>query len=77
MEQKQLGCKTCQRNHLWAFGEGHENCEQTKVTSLAPLAGLPLKHLWCEFRPERDRGVLSSIQTLETINGRPANEVLK
>lgn len=49
----------------------------TKVTDLSPLKGCPLKHLQCEYNPERDREVLKSITTLETVNYKPAKEVLK
>jgi hypothetical protein len=33
---------------------------------------MPLKHLVCDFRPERDAAVLRAIKTLETINDKPA-----
>jgi hypothetical protein len=52
-------------------------CNQTKVSDLSPLKELPLKQLWCDFNPDRDAAVLRSIETLETINGKPAQEVLK
>ena len=35
---------------------------------------MPLGELTCDFKPERDAGVLRSIKTLETINGKPAKE---
>jgi tRNA A-37 threonylcarbamoyl transferase component Bud32 len=53
------------------------SCGHSRVGDLAPVKGLPLKELDCDFQPERDAAVLRSIQTLETLNGRPAAEVLK
>ena len=38
---------------------------------------MPLKNLWCDFKPERDAAILRSIKTLEKINDKPAAEVLK
>jgi hypothetical protein len=38
---------------------------------------MPLKELFCDFKPERDTEVLRSIKTLETINGKPAGEFWK
>jgi len=38
---------------------------------------MPLKHLACDFKPERDTEILRSIQTLETINVKPAKEFWK
>jgi len=38
---------------------------------------MPLKLLWCEFKPERDTEILRSIKTLETINGKPAAKFWK
>jgi hypothetical protein len=52
-------------------------CSSTKVADLSPLKGIPLKQLWCDFNPERDAELLRSIKTLVTLNGKPANEVLK
>jgi hypothetical protein len=37
---------------------------------------MPLKTINCDFKPERDAAILRSIKTLETINGKPAKEVL-
>ena len=50
---------------------------KTKVTDLSLLKGMPLKELDCDFLPERDAEILRSIQTLETINGKPAEEFWK
>jgi Leucine-rich repeat (LRR) protein len=47
---------------------------ETKVTDLSLLKGIPLKELYCEFRPERDAEILRSIKTLEKINDKPAAE---
>ena len=49
----------------------------TKVTDLSPLKGMPLKELYCDFKPERDTEILRSIKTLEWINMEKAKEVLK
>jgi hypothetical protein len=42
------------------------------VADLSPLKGMPLQHLLCDFKPERDAAILRSIKTLETINSVPA-----
>jgi WD40 repeat protein len=47
------------------------------VSDLSVLKGLPLKALSCDYKPERDAEILRAIPTLETINGKPAKEVLK
>jgi len=47
------------------------------VSDLSPLKDMPLKELKCDFKPERDAKILRSIKTLETINGKPAKDVLK
>ena len=38
---------------------------------------MPLKEIWCDFKPERDAEILRSIKTLEKINGKPAAEFWK
>jgi hypothetical protein len=38
---------------------------------------MPLKVLWCDFKPERDAAILRSIPTLEQINGKAAKEFWK
>jgi hypothetical protein len=38
---------------------------------------MPLKEIWCDFKPERDAEVLRSLRTLETINRKPAKEFWK
>ena len=48
--------------------------ENTKVTDLSQLQGMPLQELNCDFRPERDADILRSIKTLEKINYKPAAE---
>jgi Leucine-rich repeat (LRR) protein len=53
------------------------HCERTKVQDLSVLRTLPLKQLSCDFDPKRDSAILLGIKTLETINGKPAVEVLK
>jgi hypothetical protein len=35
---------------------------------------MPLKDLYCDFKPERDAEMLRSIKTLMKINGKPAME---
>ena len=49
----------------------------THVTNLSPLKEMPLKRLWCDFKPKRHAQILRSIKTLEKINDRPVAEVLK
>jgi hypothetical protein len=49
----------------------------TQVTDLSPLRGMPLKHLSCDFKPERDAALLRAIKTLETINRKPAADFWK
>ncbi len=51
------------------------NCPN--ITDLSPLSGTSLKNLACDFSPERDTDILRSIQSLETINGKPAAEFWK
>ena len=48
-----------------------------RVGDLSALRGMPLKRLHCDFDPKRDAEVLRSIPTLETVNDRPAAEVLR
>ncbi len=55
----------------------HLECMRTRVSDMSPLRDIPVKTLWCDFKPERDAEILRSIKTLETINGKPAAEVLK
>jgi serine/threonine protein kinase/Leucine-rich repeat (LRR) protein len=52
------------------------SCRGTQVSDLSPLKGMPLKEVHCDFWPERDAKILRAIKTLETINGKPAKEVL-
>ena len=52
-------------------------CHATQVIDLSPLKGLPLKSLTCDFKPERDTEILQAIKTLESINYKPAKEILK
>ena len=47
------------------------------LTDLSPLKDMPLKRLWYEIKPERDKALLQSIKTLETINETPAAEFWK
>ena len=53
------------------------NCSRTQVSDLSPLKGMPLKELWLDFKPEQDTEFLRSIETLQTINGKPAAEFWK
>jgi Leucine-rich repeat (LRR) protein len=41
---------------------------------LTPAAGMPLQELECEFRPGRDARLLRPCNTLQKINGQPAEE---
>ena len=52
-------------------------CNATQIIDLSPLKGMPLRDIWCDFNPGRDAGILRSIKSLTTINGKPAQEVLK
>ena len=52
-------------------------CQGSGVTDLSPLKDLPLTRIRCDFQPERDAKVLHAIKTLETINGKPAEEFWK
>ena len=46
----------------------------TAVTDVAPLQGVPLKDVRCDFRPARDAAVLRAIPSLKTINEKPAGQ---
>jgi hypothetical protein len=37
---------------------------------------MPLRDVLCDFQPKRDAEILRSIPTLETINGKPAKDIL-
>jgi hypothetical protein len=50
---------------------------QPRPRYLAPLKDMPLKELWCDFKPARDAEILRAIKTLEKINGKPAAEFWK
>jgi eukaryotic-like serine/threonine-protein kinase len=52
-------------------------CRSTPVTDLTPLQKAPLQRLLCDFDPKRDGAILRSIPMLQTINDKPAAEVLK
>jgi hypothetical protein len=49
----------------------------TSVTDLAPLRDLPLTYLACDSPAPLNAKVLRAIKTLETINGKPAEEFWK
>ncbi|MFO0864470.1 MAG: serine/threonine-protein kinase [Gemmataceae bacterium] len=51
------------------------NCPN--VVDLTPLKDLPLIEIGCDIQGERDLTVLRSIKSLEIVNGRPTNEMLK
>jgi len=53
------------------------DCHGTKVSDLSPLKNMPLQLLYCDFKPFRDKDILRSIKTLETINSKPAKEFWK
>jgi hypothetical protein len=44
------------------------------VADLGVLRGMPLGELWCDFDAGRDTEVLRSLTTLQTINGKPAQD---
>jgi hypothetical protein len=50
--------------------------EEIPAADLTPLAKLPLKHLALTYDPAKHAAVLKAIPTLETVNDRPAAEVL-
>lgn len=51
--------------------------EGAPAPDLTPLKDLPLlKALSCDLQSQRDAAILRSIKTLETINGKPAKDVL-
>jgi formylglycine-generating enzyme required for sulfatase activity len=52
-------------------------CNGTRVSDLSLLKDMPLTTLICDFEPDRDSGILRSIKTLRTINGKPADEFWK
>jgi serine/threonine protein kinase/formylglycine-generating enzyme required for sulfatase activity len=52
-------------------------CNATRVSDLSLLKDMPLTTLICDFEPDRDSGILRSIKTLRTINGKPADEFWK
>jgi hypothetical protein len=47
------------------------------VSDHSPLKDMPLKTLYCDFKPERDTELLRSIKTLEIINGKPSAKFWK
>jgi hypothetical protein len=49
----------------------------SRVTDLTPVRELALTLLTCDFQPQRDTEILRSVKTLETINGKPAADLLK
>ncbi|MBI5397463.1 MAG: hypothetical protein HZA91_19365, partial [Verrucomicrobia bacterium] len=53
-------------------------CDSTLVSDFSPLEGMPLRILRCDAETaKRNAKVLQSINTLQTINGQPAQEFLK
>jgi serine/threonine protein kinase len=48
-----------------------------KLSDLAPIKDIPLKHIYLDFNAERDTELLRSIKTLETINFYPVVEFWK
>jgi len=53
------------------------DCEGAQVTDLLLLKSMSLTRVSCDFRPGRDTKILRSINTLETINRKPAAEFWK
>jgi hypothetical protein len=49
----------------------------SKATDLTPIKDAPLKELVWDYKPDRDREMLLRMKQLETINDKPAKEVLK
>ncbi|HXY34650.1 MAG TPA: protein kinase [Planctomycetaceae bacterium] len=49
-------------------------CDGISVSDWSLLKDMPLKHLSCDFKPERDTELLRSFKHLETINRKPAAE---
>ena len=49
-------------------------CAAAPVADLSLLKDMPLKDLRCDFQPDRDSAIVRSLNTLETINDRPAEE---
>ena len=52
-------------------------CYGAPISDLSPLKALRLKDIECDFKPERDTEILRAIETLETINKKPAAEFWK
>jgi formylglycine-generating enzyme required for sulfatase activity/tRNA A-37 threonylcarbamoyl transferase component Bud32 len=50
----------------------YANCP---VTDISPLKDLPLKEVRCDFQPARDAAILRSLRSLQTINGKPAEQL--
>jgi formylglycine-generating enzyme required for sulfatase activity len=50
------------------------NYANTPVADISPLKDLPLKEVRCDFQAARDAAILRSIKSLETINGKPAEQ---
>ncbi|HEV3258850.1 MAG TPA: serine/threonine-protein kinase [Gemmataceae bacterium] len=53
------------------------NCQRLILRDLSPLRGMPLKQFVYDIRRGRDVDVLRSIKSLETINNKPAKDVLE
>jgi serine/threonine protein kinase len=49
----------------------------TLLEDVSVLKDMPLRQVTCDFRRERDEVVLRAIQTLQTINGKPAAQFWK
>ena len=52
-------------------------CENTNVSDLLPLIGMPLTNLHIDFKPKRDTEILGSIKSLERINNKSVAEFWK
>jgi serine/threonine-protein kinase len=50
---------------------------QTPVVDLSPLKGMPLKQLTLDLNLGRDMDLLRSLKSLQTVNGKPAADVMK
>jgi eukaryotic-like serine/threonine-protein kinase len=55
----------------------HVGFRRANVSDTSPLKNMPLKFIELDFKPERDTELLRSINTLETINLKPAAEFWK
>jgi hypothetical protein len=53
------------------------HCHNTQIADLSAPEEMPPKEIRCDFQAERDADRLRAIETLETINGKPARDFWK